>query len=221
MSTGHTGALNSRPTSLQRSLHLRVLEGLGALWRLLPWREWLHWSFTRLDGKRLFLHFPSPASSALRLTGQSDDEPKRIKKSKMIAKAFSKRRELLQNPGQELSFSMHTVSHEGPVGEPWAPFFHWSHSVPVVPGPHPPRLVWTHGLSGRLGGIKHPGLSSHTQHCPVPLPSLATLPSLSAPGSACWYFGFKRTHLPLPSVLSNCSPWARVSQGSRSWISGL
>lgn len=52
-----------------------------------------------------------------RLTGQSDDEPKRIKKSKMIAKAFSKRRELLQNPGQELSFSMHTVSHDGPVGE--------------------------------------------------------------------------------------------------------
>lgn len=36
----------------------------------------------------------------------------------MIAKAFSKRRELLQNPGQELSFSMHTVSHDGPVGEP-------------------------------------------------------------------------------------------------------
>ena len=35
----------------------------------------------------------------------------------MIAKAFSKRRELLQNPGQELSFSMHTVSHDGPVGE--------------------------------------------------------------------------------------------------------
>lgn len=59
---------------------------------------------------------PQPAP-ALRLTGQSDDEPKRIKKSKMIAKAFSKRRELLQNPGQELSFSMHTVSHDGPVGK--------------------------------------------------------------------------------------------------------
>ncbi|EMP26347.1 Smoothened like protein [Chelonia mydas] len=49
------------------------------------------------------------------LTGQSDDEPKRIKKSKMIAKAFSKRKELLHNPEQELSFSMHTVSHDGPV----------------------------------------------------------------------------------------------------------
>lgn len=51
-----------------------------------------------------------------RLTGQSDDQPKRIKKSKMIAKAFSKRKELLRDPGQELSFSMHTVSHDGPVG---------------------------------------------------------------------------------------------------------
>lgn len=61
--------------------------------------------------------FPSRPAPALRLTGQSDDEPKRIKKSKMIAKAFSKRRELLQNPGQELSFSMHTVSHDGPVGK--------------------------------------------------------------------------------------------------------
>ena len=55
-----------------------------------------------------------------RLTGQSDDQPKRIKKSKMIAKAFSKRKELLRDPGQELSFSMHTVSHDGPVGTcPW------------------------------------------------------------------------------------------------------
>lgn len=75
-------------------------------------------SFSRFDGKWL-LHIPSPIPAALRLTGQSDDEPKRIKKSKMIAKAFSKRRELLQNPGQELSFSMHTVSHDGPVGELW------------------------------------------------------------------------------------------------------
>lgn len=34
----------------------------------------------------------------------------------MIAKAFSKRKELLRDPGRELSFSMHTVSHDGPVG---------------------------------------------------------------------------------------------------------
>lgn len=52
-----------------------------------------------------------------RILGRSDDEPKRIKKSKMIAKAFSKRKELQKDPEKELSFSMHTVSHEGPVGK--------------------------------------------------------------------------------------------------------
>ncbi|XP_013925573.1 PREDICTED: smoothened homolog [Thamnophis sirtalis] len=50
-----------------------------------------------------------------RLTGRSSNEPKRIKKSKMIAKAFSRRKELQHNPEQELSFSLRTVSHEGPV----------------------------------------------------------------------------------------------------------
>lgn len=35
----------------------------------------------------------------------------------MIAKAFSKRKELQIDPEKELSFSMHTVSHEGPVGK--------------------------------------------------------------------------------------------------------
>lgn len=85
---------------------------------------------------------PAPTLSALRLTGQSDDEPKRIKKSKMIAKAFSKRRELLQNPGQELSFSMHTVSHDGPVGE--LPLFSGACSQ------FPSKLVWLHGLFAKL-----------------------------------------------------------------------
>ncbi|MBW00190.1 Smoothened, partial [Eschrichtius robustus] len=103
-----------RRTWCRRPLPLRVLE---AVWRLLSWMERIRWSFARFEGKQLLLYAPSPTFSALRLTGQSDDEPKRIKKSKMIAKAFSKRRELLQNPGQELSFSMHTVSHDGPVGE--------------------------------------------------------------------------------------------------------
>lgn len=35
----------------------------------------------------------------------------------MIAKAFAMRKELHKDPEKELSFSMHTVSHEGPVGE--------------------------------------------------------------------------------------------------------
>lgn len=58
-----------------------------------------------------------------RIIGRSDDEPKRIKKSKMIAKAFAMRKELHKDPEKELSFSMHTVSHEGPVGECQSGFF--------------------------------------------------------------------------------------------------
>lgn len=58
-----------------------------------------------------------PVLCNLRIIGRSDDEPKRIKKSKMIAKAFSKRKELQMDPEKELSFSMRTVSHEGPVGK--------------------------------------------------------------------------------------------------------
>lgn len=55
--------------------------------------------------------------SFIRIIGRSDNEPKRIKKSKMIAKAFAMRKELHKDPEKELSFSMHTVSHDGPVGE--------------------------------------------------------------------------------------------------------
>lgn len=69
------------------------------------------------------LLLPSSAAVSLflysftRIIGRSDDEPKRIKKSKMIAKAFALRKELHKDPEKELSFSMHTVSHDGPVGE--------------------------------------------------------------------------------------------------------
>lgn len=35
----------------------------------------------------------------------------------MIAKAFAMRKELHKDPEKEMSFSMHTVSHDGPVGE--------------------------------------------------------------------------------------------------------
>lgn len=52
----------------------------------------------------------------------------------MIAKAFSKRKELLRDPGQELSFSMHTVSHDGPVGTCL-----WERAALAAPwGPHRP-----------------------------------------------------------------------------------
>lgn len=59
----------------------------------------------------------------------------------MIAKAFSKRRELLQNPGQELSFSMHTVSHDGPVGELWPLSFTGAIYTHSTWAPFPPRLA--------------------------------------------------------------------------------
>lgn len=58
-----------------------------------------------------------PLCVCVRIIGRSDNEPKRIKKSKMIAKAFAMRKELHKDPEKEMSFSMHTVSHEGPVGE--------------------------------------------------------------------------------------------------------
>lgn len=69
-------------------------------------------------GLSLCLSLSQPAlCSCVRIIGRSDNEPKRIKKSKMIAKAFAMRKELHKDPEKEMSFSMHTVSHDGPVGE--------------------------------------------------------------------------------------------------------
>lgn len=64
-----------------------------------------------------FVLFSKPPCSSIRIIGRSDNEPKRIKKSKMIAKAFAMRKELHKDPEKEMSFSMHTMSHDGPVGE--------------------------------------------------------------------------------------------------------
>ncbi|XP_028702112.2 protein smoothened isoform X3 [Macaca mulatta] len=93
--------IKNRPSLLVEKINLFAMFGTG-----IAMSTWVWTKATLLIWRRTWC----------RLTGQSDDEPKRIKKSKMIAKAFSKRHELLQNPGQELSFSMHTVSHDGPVG---------------------------------------------------------------------------------------------------------
>nr|XP_039328951.1 smoothened homolog isoform X3 [Saimiri boliviensis boliviensis] len=92
--------IKNRPSLLVEKINLFAMFGTG-----IAMSTWVWTKATLLIWRRTWC----------RLTGQSDDEPKRIKKSKMIAKAFSKRHELLQNPGQELSFSMHTVSHDGPV----------------------------------------------------------------------------------------------------------
>ncbi|XP_067173703.1 protein smoothened [Apteryx mantelli] len=92
--------IKNRPSLLVEKINLFAMFGTGV-----SMSTWVWTKATLLIWKRTWC----------RLTGQSDDQPKRIKKSKMIAKAFSKRKELLRDPAQELSFSMHTVSHDGPV----------------------------------------------------------------------------------------------------------
>ncbi|KAJ6651544.1 hypothetical protein lerEdw1_020879 [Lerista edwardsae] len=95
--------IKNRPSLLVEKINLFAMFGTG-----ISMSTWVWTKATLLIWKRTWC----------RLTGQSSNEPKRIKKSKMIAKAFSKRKELQQNPNQELSFSMRTVSHEGPVVPP-------------------------------------------------------------------------------------------------------
>jgi len=109
-----------------------------------------------------------------RLTGQSDDQPKRIKKSKMIAKAFSKRKELLRDPGRELSFSMHTVSHDGPVGtSPWegaASAAPWGPHRPIPPVTGAPPLslqpVWRSTSTSRRPTCPRRGRSTSPRWWP-------------------------------------------------------
>ncbi|XP_053572338.1 smoothened homolog [Bombina bombina] len=92
--------IKNRPSLLVEKINLFAMFGTGIVMSTWVWTK-----ATIIIWKRAWC----------RILGRSDDEPKRIKKSKMIAKAFSKRKELLDNPEKELSFSLHTVSHEGPV----------------------------------------------------------------------------------------------------------
>ncbi|XP_063782790.1 protein smoothened isoform X2 [Pseudophryne corroboree] len=92
--------IKNRPSLLVEKINLFAMFGTG-----ISMSTWVWTKATIIIWKRAWC----------RVLGRSDDEPKRIKKSKMIAKAFSKRKELLNNPERELSFSLHTVSHEGPV----------------------------------------------------------------------------------------------------------
>ncbi|XP_028601847.2 protein smoothened [Podarcis muralis] len=92
--------IKNRPSLLVEKINLFAMFGTG-----ISMSTWVWTKATLLIWKRTWG----------RLTGQSSDEPKRLKKSKMIAKAFSRRKELQHNPNQELSFSLRTVSHEGPV----------------------------------------------------------------------------------------------------------
>ncbi|XP_046878942.1 smoothened homolog [Hypomesus transpacificus] len=92
--------IKNRPSLLVEKINLFSMFGTG-----IAMSTWVWTKATILIWKRTWC----------KIIGRSDDEPKRIKKSKMIAKAFSKRKELHKDPEKELSFSLHTVSHEGPV----------------------------------------------------------------------------------------------------------
>ncbi|XP_030072706.1 protein smoothened [Microcaecilia unicolor] len=92
--------IKNRPSLLVEKINLFAMFGTG-----ISMSTWVWTKATLLIWKRTWC----------RILGRSDNEPKRIKKSKMIAKAFSKRKELLGNPDKELSFSMQTVTHDGPV----------------------------------------------------------------------------------------------------------
>ncbi|XP_071386749.1 protein smoothened [Centroberyx affinis] len=92
--------IKNRPSLMVEKINLFSMFGTG-----IAMSTWVWTKATILIWKRTWC----------KIIGRSDDEPKRIKKSKMIAKAFSKRKELHKDPEKELSFSMHTVSHDGPV----------------------------------------------------------------------------------------------------------
>ncbi|KAM7367122.1 hypothetical protein PAMP_015046 [Pampus punctatissimus] len=94
--------IKNRPSLMVEKINLFSMFGTG-----IAMSTWVWTKATILIWKRTWC----------KIIGRSDNEPKRIKKSKMIAKAFAMRKELHKDPEKELSFSMHTVSHDGPVGE--------------------------------------------------------------------------------------------------------
>ncbi|KAM6895213.1 protein smoothened [Xenentodon cancila] len=92
--------IKNRPSLMVEKINLFSMFGTG-----IAMSTWVWTKATILIWKRTWY----------KILGRSDNEPKRIKKSKMIAKAFAMRKELDKDPEKELSFSMHTVSHDGPV----------------------------------------------------------------------------------------------------------
>ncbi|XP_054656035.1 smoothened homolog [Dunckerocampus dactyliophorus] len=92
--------IKNRPSLMVEKINLFSMFGTG-----IAMSTWVWTKATILIWKRTWC----------KIIGRSDNEPKRIKKSKMIAKAFAMRKELHKDPEKELSFSMHTLSHDGPV----------------------------------------------------------------------------------------------------------
>ncbi|XP_019732627.1 protein smoothened [Hippocampus comes] len=92
--------IKNRPSLMVEKINLFSMFGTG-----IAMSTWVWTKATILIWKRTWC----------KIIGRSDNEPKRLKKSKMIAKAFAMRKELHKDPEKELSFSMHTLSHDGPV----------------------------------------------------------------------------------------------------------
>ncbi|XP_057711528.1 protein smoothened [Corythoichthys intestinalis] len=92
--------IKNRPSLMVEKINLFSMFGTG-----IAMSTWVWTKATILIWKRTWC----------KIIGRGDNEPKRIKKSKMIAKAFAMRKELHKDPEKELSFSMHTLSHDGPV----------------------------------------------------------------------------------------------------------
>ncbi|XP_061523698.1 protein smoothened [Phycodurus eques] len=92
--------IKNRPSLMVEKINLFSMFGTG-----IAMSTWVWTKATILIWKRTWC----------KIIGRSDNEPKRIKKSKMIAKAFAMRKELHNDPEKELSFSMHTMSHDCPV----------------------------------------------------------------------------------------------------------
>ncbi|XP_011611689.1 protein smoothened [Takifugu rubripes] len=92
--------IKNRPSLMVEKINLFSMFGTG-----IAMSTWVWTKATILIWKRTWF----------KIIGRSDNEPKRIKKSKMIAKAFAMRKELHKDPEKEMSFSMHTMSHDGPV----------------------------------------------------------------------------------------------------------
>ncbi|XP_077566216.1 protein smoothened [Stigmatopora nigra] len=93
-------AIKNRPSLMVEKINLFSMFGTG-----IAMSTWVWTKATILIWKRTWC----------KIIGRGDNEPKRIKKSKMIAKAFAMRKELHNHPEKEMSFSMHTLSHDGPV----------------------------------------------------------------------------------------------------------
>ncbi|KFO77954.1 hypothetical protein N303_07344, partial [Cuculus canorus] len=149
--------IKNRPSLLVEKINLFAMFGTGV-----SMSTWVWTKATLLIWKRTWC----------RLTGQSDDQPKRIKKSKMIAKAFSKRKELLRDPGRELSFSMHTVSHDGPVAGLAFDINEPSADMSSAWAQHVTKMVARRGAilpqDVSVTPVATPGNCSHPSHPAVP-----------------------------------------------------